>query len=548
MNTLSPPSTERRSRASRPKVRTGCVTCKARRKKCDEARPYCHMCTSTGRECGGYHDTIDRRTRAARNRRAAVESSCIITKVDSRQKQLSLAKKCDSWISRLLIDPSQTDLSLSERWYLGFFRTDTSVQCAGYFPLEFWDRMVHQISEEEPAVRHAIIAISALHRSFGTKDSLALGQNDRNSFPLRQCNKAITLLRQRLQGGDYQQDSHVLTTLVTCVLFISFAFLQGDIYAASCHLRHGARLLQDSQFGSSKDVSCYGPALTDVFYHLELHWSSLKAPGMATLRHEHSLVYSMAIGNPVWSKPIHCLKDACNLLVGLAWLICENDPHDKEKDMAKEILDKHQGAILNKLQLWKTELGTSLAREQAALSSGDCHTLAALDLWTEIIYIRVSTDRKSADGESRFDPFRSNFQRAVQIAGSILGADFGHSPTPTFCVGMGMIPPLYLCAFRCRDWHIRREAVALLKKYNLQEGVWTSSGTAFVLERLIAIESEGLTPDDKVPEHVRIYSMRGNLLSDGSGLQLWYRRSRWGKLNENDRDDVWETEIMPFQT
>ncbi|SCV33277.1 uncharacterized protein FFFS_03705 [Fusarium fujikuroi] len=61
-----------RQRARAPKVRTGCGTCKStycllipirvfvvltevvRRVKCDEARPACTRCTSTGRKCDGY--------------------------------------------------------------------------------------------------------------------------------------------------------------------------------------------------------------------------------------------------------------------------------------------------------------------------------------------------------------------------------------------------------------------------------------------------------------------------------------------------------------
>lgn len=43
-----------RKRASKPKVRTGCTTCKIRRVKCDETKPNCKRCTSTGRKCDGY--------------------------------------------------------------------------------------------------------------------------------------------------------------------------------------------------------------------------------------------------------------------------------------------------------------------------------------------------------------------------------------------------------------------------------------------------------------------------------------------------------------
>lgn len=44
----------KRTRKAHNKVRTGCLTCKIRRKKCDETKPECNRCTSTGRKCDGY--------------------------------------------------------------------------------------------------------------------------------------------------------------------------------------------------------------------------------------------------------------------------------------------------------------------------------------------------------------------------------------------------------------------------------------------------------------------------------------------------------------
>ncbi|KAE8413553.1 hypothetical protein BDV36DRAFT_268138 [Aspergillus pseudocaelatus] len=35
-------------------VSLGCITCKARRVKCDETRPSCQQCSLQGTTCGGY--------------------------------------------------------------------------------------------------------------------------------------------------------------------------------------------------------------------------------------------------------------------------------------------------------------------------------------------------------------------------------------------------------------------------------------------------------------------------------------------------------------
>lgn len=52
----------KRMRKVHTKVRTGCRTCKARKKKCDEAKPFCLACTTTGRKCEGYASDITKQT------------------------------------------------------------------------------------------------------------------------------------------------------------------------------------------------------------------------------------------------------------------------------------------------------------------------------------------------------------------------------------------------------------------------------------------------------------------------------------------------------
>ncbi|KAH8651519.1 hypothetical protein BGZ60DRAFT_187241 [Tricladium varicosporioides] len=44
----------RKTRASKPKVKTGCQTCKIRRVKCDETKPACLRCVRFGHKCDGY--------------------------------------------------------------------------------------------------------------------------------------------------------------------------------------------------------------------------------------------------------------------------------------------------------------------------------------------------------------------------------------------------------------------------------------------------------------------------------------------------------------
>ncbi|THC95867.1 hypothetical protein EYZ11_004645 [Aspergillus tanneri] len=342
--TQSPP--EKRSRSSRPKVRTGCLTCKIRHKKCDEGRPWCRMCTSTGRKCDGYRTTPDRRTRSVRRTVDLPQ-----TKIDGPaqlqvQWPLKIYKQSPEVVlssPRGLVDPAQVDLTRTERWYLNLFRNNTAAQCAGYFPDDFWQRIVHQVSAEQPAVRHAAIAMGALHWSFEqARASHWVLAEEGHTFPLRQCNKAIACLRQSLVGGQKSSRTHLETALVTCVLFVSFAFLQGDMQTASGHLRAGSKVLQEwSQQVNWHDGSNLGPTLIQAFARMHLHWSTFAAPDVTNPADDQMMVVpSLPPLTLSLADPVESLEHANNLLVHLGLLVLQDRTHPLRVDERVRILCK----------------------------------------------------------------------------------------------------------------------------------------------------------------------------------------------------------------
>ncbi|KAE9368244.1 hypothetical protein N431DRAFT_381557 [Stipitochalara longipes BDJ] len=137
-------------RASKPKVRTGCRRCKARRVKCDETKPRCLRCIQYGRPCTGY----DSYPPAA-------------TRVDSRSKQL--APKTTTFGVLVPLDQPSPSVSLlggqSEHQYFQYFRTTTAVQLSGGFEDEVWNRIVLQASHSVPSIQRLVISIGALSRS-----------------------------------------------------------------------------------------------------------------------------------------------------------------------------------------------------------------------------------------------------------------------------------------------------------------------------------------------------------------------------------------------
>jgi Fungal specific transcription factor domain len=113
-----------------------------------------------------------------------------------------------------------------ERRSFDFFRQRTVPQLSGAFDSdEFWQRLLLQATHHEPAIRHAAVALGALHERFETSDdttNLTFKLNEKKThdvFALQQYSKAIKAL---LEPNEAQGKQAADVALMTCVLFIYF--------------------------------------------------------------------------------------------------------------------------------------------------------------------------------------------------------------------------------------------------------------------------------------------------------------------------------------
>ncbi|KAF6806514.1 hypothetical protein CSOJ01_08796 [Colletotrichum sojae] len=191
------------------KVRTGCITCKVRKVKCDEAKPACDRCTNTGRICDGYSLLAG----------IAVHAG-------------------DGWelILRNPDDVFPGAASPHEGRALQYFRDAAGPSMAGTADPHFWTHVVLQFSALQPAVRHAVIAISDLH------ERAAAGAEEPG---------APTLLALQHYNASIRELEHVAhrnrqpVVLLVCILFVCIEFMRGDKDAAVKHCRHGVEIVRN---------------------------------------------------------------------------------------------------------------------------------------------------------------------------------------------------------------------------------------------------------------------------------------------------------------
>jgi hypothetical protein len=190
----------------KPKVKTGCQTCRNRRIKCDEAKPICNKCAKSGRPCEGYGPLF----------RAEMPSSVIL----------------GVWVS---YSPSEMaglhELYVREPLHgLTGYNTET--------------RSALLASESEPAIRYALKSMGTLRAEYTRYDDIR--QIERRSSlwttsGIADYSSAIRLLTKRIEGGE---DDAALVALHCCLCFISIETLQNTYATAMRHLIQGLKIMQ----------------------------------------------------------------------------------------------------------------------------------------------------------------------------------------------------------------------------------------------------------------------------------------------------------------
>jgi len=197
------------------------TTFRIRKIKCDEARPSCQRCLTTGRKCDGYSSDI------------TISSLTPVNSTDILQR-ISV----------------HIPGSAEEKRGFDFFLQNTAAELSGYYDSSFWEILILAASAQKPSLRHAVIALGALHEDFSRgrlvpSSPSAADQNPQ--FALNQYAKAIRALRRSISTGKEEP----LTALMSCLLFVCFDSLRGWFESAMVHLQSGLMILRDLRMSST---------------------------------------------------------------------------------------------------------------------------------------------------------------------------------------------------------------------------------------------------------------------------------------------------------
>ncbi|RAH83196.1 hypothetical protein BO86DRAFT_53618 [Aspergillus japonicus CBS 114.51] len=496
-----------RKRSYRPKTRTGCLTCKYRHVKCTEELPNCLRCTSTGRVCDGYE-------------------------IPPPSPPSSLTTLQSNPFTRPLVPRSLSDdllISNQERRSFQFFIAKTALQLAGDFECIFWERLLLQSAHHEPAIRHVTVALGSLHERL-ERDAGTLyqpgSQTMHDPFALRQYICAMRCLMPA-PGGSQPLD----VCLMSCILFACFEAMRGQYGSAITHITSGLKILDElraNPFNTSTALSKgrmpYVPI--DVVCGL---FTRLQAQIIVTVHRmsaERCNLWPELVID--LDRPIvfHSLADARETLEIYTYYYRQRNTelqHERTKaeqysPFPKSIelvngLNRAAVALrdvsISLLDRWSTALDDFLRERNTFLTDRERRGLAVLQLRKFDCLVSLDIFKPAGQAEAGdnvdWDKYCAFFEEMVTLGESLVGLSSNPSfspsdsaassplPTPkTFSLDLGIIAGMFNVAVRCRDPHIRRRAVRVLRASAVQEGVWNSAVVAAIADKWIEIEEEGL--------------------------------------------------------
>ncbi|KAE8446367.1 hypothetical protein EG329_012116 [Mollisiaceae sp. DMI_Dod_QoI] len=480
--------------------KSGCRTCKVRKVKCDEDHPVCYRCTSTGRVCEGYGIWSDWAPFHGHGRRPT----------EPKDHQVALRPPASIPILAL---------GTSEKEDFEWFKCRTVIKIPGSFVSQFWNTLLFQASLNEPAVLHAVLALSSVHRrsnisADGERQSIL---NEQEKCTLQHYVKAISHLQPHFLKKD---KASFRVALTTCVLFVCLELLRGHFQTAQDHFQNGIKILGEIQMLSNGNDGilrlkpCHESAddwIVEAFSRLHLQVELFR------YNYQHSCLILQMAGSDGPVLVFHNINDAWKQIDRLLNNIFHLTNLGHQQALSDFESFQHYPALLEYQQRIRTELVQWLEIYEVFEKGTQGHRSAEEErayvlprLYHTMANIMAETCLRPRN-ESIFDSQTSQFLLIIRQSIAIRTTASAASPTQAqpervtnmarSIVDLGWIPPLQYVAIKCRVHQVRLHAIRLLESTSHREGIWDSKITARIARKVMEMEERDFYKDaDEVEE------------------------------------------------
>ncbi|CAH0057890.1 unnamed protein product [Clonostachys solani] len=477
-----------RSVIAKPKARSGCVTCKSRHVKCDEQKPACLRCRSSKRICGGY---------------TVVPKSA----------------------------PSATNLVDDEerRGFL-YFQARTIRKIFGQQDAQDWIPLILQLGHAEAPVKHAIISLASLHRSLEPTEHLLYpcSKNPKQAIDkaqvvaLKHYNAAIKILRVEQPDMTTRPD----LVMILCILFVCIEQFRRNDATCLTHLLAGFRLINWwRSFTSSYDKLRHfsKPTMELVNDKITLVLQRLRVQFSLCMDSRHDLHDALDLPSfppptiPTCYDSLDAARMDFDRIMNYAFSVLHPRGITVSYEPAQDVI-----SILGR---WKQALDTLDSQTEGRTTLQRC-IRKLLEIYSHISIIIAST--YNVEFETTFDDYTPRFQAIVDLADDlvhywqIVPQEF----SLLYSFDLGLTPPMFLVASRCRHSRIRRKAMDLMLNSPFYHGAWQDRYSGLCARRMIEIEELGLEEGAFVPEKARIRKVYADLDEENEQIVMQYLCNR----------------------
>ncbi|KAH7562639.1 hypothetical protein J3E72DRAFT_415629 [Bipolaris maydis] len=400
-----------------------------------------------------------------------------------------------------LSKPLAKSFPSDELRYLELYKQRVSWTSSGWFGYSFWHATVIPALASEPAILHAVVALSAAHEC-----NFIPGQSvgTRERFVLKQYSQAISGLQPMLARTSDTQD--VAVVLVTCMLFTFLEYLRGRHEIAETHLKNGIKLLGDGRVPRSSVmeqsiVRSFAALVTQrTLFSSDFHLSN---PDIFP----HSLA-TLHLPSSIFASP-EAAKDALDTILRRVThtehLLQTSQPHHQPSPS----LEKTQSHLLTLLDSWhatylrtKSHLNScppdkdtpAFGSHPGSSRTPLSYTLLLMSHSSALIraHTLLSASPLIYASHTRLFHRILSCARTIHIAYSFAvqipqNVNFEHS----ICES-GVVASLFYTAIKCRVRCLRHYAHASLDAVPRMEGCWDSPVVAKVVERVMGMEDQGV--------------------------------------------------------
>ena len=297
----------------------------------------------------------------------------------------------------------------SERRYLHDFLTKTGPELAGVYNPELWLRYTVKMTYYEPAIKHAVIAITALHRQFRESTTMSLVGAD-ISFALQQYTKAISLLTESIRQPSWTFPD---TPLIACMLFCAFESMSYHLHSAISHASSGLKIITERQRCGSRisEKSVPTEILSPIYTRLDTQGLEL-----ASFQCQRPLQYrtkKAIAGFDSIDEAQRMFDDLTNSIFHAMYEIDAQDPAttQMQKQAGLYNLAPLFRDLVSNYRSWCDAFDQFIHLSMAEDQIGAC---LLLQLWRILIEINLQVDLRA--GEMHFDCFETSFQAIVELA------------------------------------------------------------------------------------------------------------------------------------